>query len=186
MSRADLSDYVTVAERLQRFMEKYPEGSLSFEVMDWRDLPSHGLVVIGRAMAHRTPDDPSPGVGWAMEFVPGKTNFTKGSEIQNLETSAWGRAIAALGIEVQRGIASRDEVRAAQARGGDYDQPPQAATQSDAPPATESDQVGDRLMNLIAGARTRGELQGLVDTINAQPDPTPYQAAVREKWNKVR
>ena len=180
MSRADLSGYVTVAERVQRFMEKYPDGSLSFEVVDWRDLPQHGLVVIGRAMAHRTPDDPSPGVGWAMEFVPGRTNFTKGSEIQNLETSAWGRAIAALGIEVQRGIASRDEVRAAQARSGDWTEP---VTQSDMPPVAESD---DPLMAQIAAARTRADLTALVDTISAQADPTPYQAAARVRWGKVR
>ena len=39
------------------------------------------------------------------------TPYTRNSEIENAETSAWGRAIAACGIEVRRGIASADEVR---------------------------------------------------------------------------
>lgn len=42
--------------------------------------------------------------------IPGATNFTRGSEIENCETSAWGRAIAALGFEVKRGVASKQEV----------------------------------------------------------------------------
>jgi hypothetical protein len=173
MSKVDLDRYVTVAERVQKFSEKYPTGSLSFEVVEWRDLPTHGMVVIGRAFAHREPGDPSPGVGWAMEFVPGRTNFTKGSEVQNLETSAWGRAIAALGIEVQRGIASREEMRAAQGR---QDAPPF----NPAPGTPEAD-----LLALIRGAQTRDELTALVDTVKAQPDPEPLQAAARKRWGEV-
>lgn len=68
----------------------------------------HFLVYI--AQAFRTPDDPAPAEGTAWEPVPGKTNFTRDSEAMNAETSAWGRAIAALGFEVKRGIASRQEV----------------------------------------------------------------------------
>jgi len=186
MSRADLSNYVTVAERVQRFNQQYPEGSLSFEVVDWRELPSHGLVVIGRAMAHRVPGDPSPGVGWAMEFVPGRTNFTKGSEIQNLETSAWGRAIAALGIAVDRGIASRDEVRAAQARQAAFEGAPEPVTERDAPPVTQSEPITDGLMAEILAAKSKADLQSLADTINAQPDPEPYREAARNRWGRVR
>lgn len=110
------SDYVSVAERLQEFLDKYPEGSLQFEVVEYRTFPEPvGAVVIGKATAFRVPGDPSPGVGWAQESVPGKTNFTRHSEIQNLETSAWGRAMAALGIATKKGIASREEVRRARA-----------------------------------------------------------------------
>jgi hypothetical protein len=48
--------------------------------------------------------------GWAWERVPAR-GFAKGAEMMTLETSAWGRAIAALGIAVTKGIASREEVQ---------------------------------------------------------------------------
>ena len=47
----------------------------------------------------------------AFEPIPGKTSYTKDSEVMNAETSAWGRAIVALGFETKK-IASADEVRA--------------------------------------------------------------------------
>ena len=72
--------------------------------------------VIGRAYAYRTPDDQRPGVGTAWEIVPGTTPFTRGSEIQNLETSAWGRAIGALGIGIDASIATLDEIQHAKER----------------------------------------------------------------------
>ncbi len=52
-----------------------------------------------------------PGQGTAWEPVPGPTPFTRDSELQNAETSAWGRAIAALGFKVKDGIASAEDVR---------------------------------------------------------------------------
>jgi hypothetical protein len=108
-------DYVEVAERLQEFLTKYPDGSLQFEVVEWREVGDQ-LIAIGRAWAYRTPDDPRPGVGWAQELVPGRTQFTRGSEVMNLETSAWGRAMAALGIATRKGIATGHEVRMARSR----------------------------------------------------------------------
>jgi hypothetical protein len=43
---------------------------------------------------------------------PGRTPYTKGSELQNAETSAWGRAIVAVGAaDTKKGIASSEEVR---------------------------------------------------------------------------
>ena len=83
-----------------------------------------------RAEAYRTSDDPRPGVGYASEPYPGTSNFTRDSEIMNAETSAWGRAIAALGIAVHRGIASAQEVRAAQ-RGTDVPKVTRVATTED-------------------------------------------------------
>jgi hypothetical protein len=69
-----------------------------------------------KAYAYRTADDPRPGVGHAWESYPGSTAFTRTSELMVGETSAWGRALAALGIAVSKSIASKNEVRAAEAR----------------------------------------------------------------------
>lgn len=109
----DLSDYVDVAERIRIAKEVYPELSLqsewTYEVFDGQ------TYIIVKAFAYRTADDSRPGVGTAWEVFPGKTPYTKGSELMVGETSAWGRALAALGIEVRK-VASKQEVQAAQLR----------------------------------------------------------------------
>jgi hypothetical protein len=98
-------DYVDVAERIRQFKELYPDGSLQTIEVEWLD----GLV-IAKAAAYRTPDDERPGIGMASEPVPGKTPYTRDSELMNAETSAWGRAIVAVGIPTKR-IASSNEVQ---------------------------------------------------------------------------
>ena len=120
-------DYIEVSERIQKFYEECPDGSLQGS---WEWLDDAHNVIVYRAEAYRTSDDPRPGVGYASEPYPGITNFTRNSEIMNAETSAWGRAIASLGIAVHRGIASAQEVRAAQ-RGTDVPKVTRAATTED-------------------------------------------------------
>lgn len=104
-------DYIDVAERIVEFRTKHPEGSLQQVALDFREVAG-GWWVVYTAAAYRTPEDPRPGIGTAWEPVPGKTNFTRDSELQNAETAAWGRAIvAALAADTKRGIASAEEVR---------------------------------------------------------------------------
>lgn len=111
-----LENYVDVPHRIKLFYEKYPEGSLAMDP----DLQFHTVgdqvIVIGRAFAFRHPNDDKPGIGTAQEYLPGKTNFTRGSEIQNLETSCWGRAIGSLGIGIDKSVATREEVELAMER----------------------------------------------------------------------
>ena len=110
----DLEGYTTVQERLAEFYLKFPEGSIQFEYMGVLD--GAPQMMWGIARAYRTPDDVRPGVGTAAELIEGKTPYTKGSEMQNLETSAWGRCIAALGLGLSKGIASKQEVQSAKDR----------------------------------------------------------------------
>lgn len=110
----DLKDYIDVKQRIKLFFERYPDGSIQFEYKGTLD--SNPDMIWGIARAYRTPTDERPGVGTACELAIGKTSFTRGSELMNLETSAWGRSLAALNIGLEHGIASRQEVSAAQAR----------------------------------------------------------------------
>jgi hypothetical protein len=114
-NQPNLDDYIEVNERIIAFYEKYPEGSLQgeWEVTKLGDQQ----VIVYTAKAYRKPLDHKPCIGTASEPIPGKTPYTKDSELMNCETSAWGRALAALGFEVKRGIASRNEVAAR--NGGD-------------------------------------------------------------------
>ena len=112
----NMDGYIQVSDRIKLFYARYPEGSLQMGTPTFIDIGDKKWAM-GRAYAYRTPEDPRPGVGTAWEIVPGTTNFTRGSEIQNLETSAWGRAIGSLGIGIDTSIATLDEVQQAKERG---------------------------------------------------------------------
>jgi hypothetical protein len=108
MSGPDLSDYIEVPDRIKDFKTKFPDGSLQ---------GAHKIVECGGktfieyvAYAYRTPDDLRPGRGTTWEPFPGTTPYTKNSEIENAETSAWGRALVAIGF-VGKKVASATEVR---------------------------------------------------------------------------
>lgn len=131
-------DYQTVADRIRIFREKYPSGSLRpADVSN----PLTVVSVAGKeyvavvAAAYRTPDDPAPGVGMAWEEVPGTSEYTRGSELMNAETSAWGRAIIAVLAADSRKIASAEEVARGRARnsGSEYKEPTQRATEPAGP-----------------------------------------------------
>lgn len=117
----NMQDYVDVKERITLFYTKYPEGSIQFEYKG--TLESNPDMIWGIAYAYRTADDTRPGIGTAAELAVGKTTFTRGSELMNLETSAWGRAIGALGIGLGKSVATKQEVQAAQARQEPSDDP---------------------------------------------------------------
>ena len=108
----DLSGYVDVADRIASFHETFPDGSLQSDLV----LMQEPFGWLCTAYAYRTADDSKPGVGHAFEQIPGKTPYTKDSEAMNAETSAWGRAIVALGFKTQT-IASRQEVAARENNG---------------------------------------------------------------------
>lgn len=132
----NLDGYVEVKDRIKAFYEKYPDGRIQSEVIPGLSVIQEVLVdevekrnddgttttkqvpygvgyVAVKAYAYRTPDDPLPATGMSGMFLPGTTPYTRGSELENAETSAWGRALANLDILNDRGIASKDEVRKA-------------------------------------------------------------------------
>lgn len=120
-----LGDYVEVKDRIKLFYAAHPEGALVTDRAEfWLDVDPPRVVV--KALAYRTPDDPHPGVGWSWLIVPGKTPYTNGSELENAETSAWGRAIGALGIGIDKSIASRNEI---DAKAGNDEPPPPPSVQ---------------------------------------------------------
>lgn len=109
--------YIDVAARIAEFYDKYPDGSLQMDPPEWVTVDGSTFIQ-ARGYAYRTPDDQRPGVGHAWEIVPGKTPYTRGSELMNLETSVWGRCLASLGIATRQGIATTEEIASAQARQG--------------------------------------------------------------------
>jgi hypothetical protein len=104
-----LKNYIEVKDRIQMFYDKYPEGLLSFDYRGIIELNGE-TYIYGKAFAYPVRGELYHAAGWAWERVPAK-GFARGAEMMTLETSAWGRAIAALGIAVSKGIASREEVQ---------------------------------------------------------------------------
>lgn len=107
-----LDGYVEVKDRIAMFYAAHPDGRLVTDEVRATDEPDGVPRVWVKALAYRTADDPHPGVGWSWMLLPGTTPYTRGSELENTETSAWGRAIGSLGIGIDKGIASRQEVMA--------------------------------------------------------------------------
>lgn len=129
--------YVDVATRIAEFYKRYPEGSLQMDPIEWIDIDGQRFIM-ARAYAYRTPDDARPGMGHAWEPVPGRTPYTRGSEVMVLETSAWGRAIASLGIATREGIASAQEVQGAEGRRQAYSEGPARSGPASRPSAREA------------------------------------------------
>ena len=162
----DLSEYVDVAERVRLFLEKYPEGSLQSEV----EFNNGGVLC--QARAYRAPTDERPGVGHAFEPIPGKTPYTKDSEVMNAETSAWGRAIVSCGISSKK-IASADEVRNRQGNGTDLTTPPE-----DAKPSEYVVHFGKN-RGVLLGALTAAQLRWYANEWVVQDTPSDYDLRLK-------
>lgn len=106
----DMTNYVTVAERMTAAFERWPDMRVQESLPQVREIDGQTVVEV-TVMIYRTPDDPLPGIGSAWEPFPGTTPFTRGSEMMNASTSAIGRVLAAMGVGAQRSLASADEVR---------------------------------------------------------------------------
>ncbi|HEY9373170.1 hypothetical protein [Streptomyces sp.] len=109
------SNYNEVAARIVEARKKYPDGVLQpFDPAAPYRIETIGekAFIVYTAAFYRTPDDQRPGIGVAWEPFPGKTNFTRDSELMNAETSAWGRAlVAAFAADTKKGIATSLDVR---------------------------------------------------------------------------
>ena len=121
----DLSGYVTVVDRLRAALEAFPDLRIverSAELVTWAD----DLRLLCTVEVRRTVDDPVPVVASAAEVYPGRTPYTRGSELMNGMTSAVGRALGYMGFGLAAGLASADEVAVAR-NAGAHDHRPAAA-----------------------------------------------------------
>lgn len=106
----DLSNYTTVNERILQFHDRYPNGVISTHPAKIVELAQHAFISV-IAEVYMTPDAP-PVLAEAWETFPGKTPYTRDSEMMNAATSAIGRALMQLGIGIDKSGASREEVQA--------------------------------------------------------------------------
>jgi hypothetical protein len=202
-----MQDYVTVAERIEKFYERYPEGRILTTIVEHD--AERGFILM-RAEVYRHPDDAQPSAsGHAYEYRDAGY-VQKTSYIEVGETSAVGRALALCGFEVKRGIASREEMekqaRMAQSvRPPEREKappaaprPPEAAAKIDKPPTPEkaiapekstaadrasTDGLKEEILNLLESLKPqdrRAQRQLLVELTGKQTrEELTYQEALQ-------
>lgn len=100
-------DYIDVAERLRAWYEAYPNARIETEIVS---LNEKNVVVKAWAYRGEAADEKPAGTGHASMAIPGSTPYTRGSELENTETSAVGRALVMAGLPSKK-VASGDEIR---------------------------------------------------------------------------
>jgi hypothetical protein len=107
MPRFDPSDYVQVNERLELFRKEHPDWGLMSYLLHQDD----SRVIVRAVVTNDLGREVASGLA---EEVRDSSPVNKTSAVENCETSAWGRALANLGYEVKRSIASREEMEKVQ------------------------------------------------------------------------
>jgi hypothetical protein len=101
----NLEEYTTVRERIQLFWEKYPNGRLFTEILDWSD-----KRFIVKASVYADRGDAFPiATGLANEIV-GSSNVNRDFALENCSTSSLGIAIGNAGLGIDKQKASRTEM----------------------------------------------------------------------------
>ena len=109
----NLDNYVDVATRLKLALEKWPNLRVSergHEIATFGD----STVLICSVCVWRDETDEHPTIASASEPLPGRTPYTRNSELMVGMTSALGRALGYMGVGINSSIASRNEVEARQ------------------------------------------------------------------------
>jgi hypothetical protein len=169
-----LKDYVEVNVRIEKFYQKYPNGRIITEILSWEN----GTVVM-KATTFRQQEDAVPSsTGHAYE-KEGSTYINKTSALENCETSAVGRALAMLGFEIKKSVASKEEVANAKLNQGETQAPinkaqapvnkPQAPTKTQSVECLTKDeqkQLGETFLKMGFNKENRQDaIQLVIDTV---------------------
>ena len=114
----NLDNYVDVATRLKMALEKWPNLRVTESGYEIAQFGAE-TVLICRVTVWRDVDDEYPVIASASEPLPGRTPYTRNSELMVGMTSALGRALGYMGVGINSSIASRNEVEARQDQHGE-------------------------------------------------------------------
>jgi hypothetical protein len=138
--RFNPDEYITVHERIEKFYSKWPQGRILTSIVEHN--AETGFVLV-RAEVYRDPEDTLPAATGHAYELRSAGHVQQGSYVEVGETSAVGRALALLGFEVRRGVASREEVERGSRKAQATKQPERPAPPTEkpaekpAPPASE-------------------------------------------------
>lgn len=109
--KKSLEDYVDVNERIEKFWSLYPDGRIETEIVTIKE----GLIIM-RAHVYKSIEHERPSASGTAYEREGSNFINETSALENCETSAVGRALAMMGFEIKRGIASRQEIEIAKGK----------------------------------------------------------------------
>ena len=112
----NLDNYVDVPTLLNLALKKYPDLRIQETAREVLEMPDKSCFIRCTVTVWRDQTDPIPAIASACEIYPGRTPYTKMSENEVGYTSALGRALGYMGFGINKSIASRDEIEAAQSR----------------------------------------------------------------------
>lgn len=184
-----LQNYETVAQRLERFWTDHPSGKVLTELIE-----AGSNYWIFKATIYKKNDDANPiSTGHAHEVI-GASQINKTSALEVCETSAVGRALALAGYHGSQ-IASAEEITRAKQRQAEPAPEPRPVTRIDTrEPDTDTTQPSNvktigtkKYIDLIANAKTVGELMAAAETIANNKELAEYQKDVlRGVWAEKR
>jgi hypothetical protein len=105
--RFNPEEYITVHERIEKFYARFPQGRIITAIIEH---DSETGFILMRAEVYRDPEDALPAATGHAYELQSAGHVQQGSYVEVCETSSVGRALALLGFEVRRGIASREEM----------------------------------------------------------------------------
>lgn len=178
----NLDGYITVAERLSRALDKWPELRVT-------EAPPR-IITIGDSTyievtttIWRSPDDPMPTQASCWEPWPGKTPFTRDSEQPNASTSALGRCLGLMGVAVDKALATADEV---ENRKADDAMPPVKVAKVGSRAKTGVSKAAQAAFDRAGGADTGEGVSAVLDafpgaTEKRRQEPTPKMVGFYKK-----
>lgn len=109
----DLSNYVDVATRIKMLYELHPHSTIYCNTPQIVEIAGHSFIEVTARVEIPATETVNARIAQASawEPFPGKTTYTKDSEMMNAETSAVGRAIGLLGIGLTGSMATANEVQ---------------------------------------------------------------------------
>lgn len=134
-------EYVLVNDRIKAFRENFPQYSLTSEIVELTD---KRVVMVAKII---NPDGVVVATGHAYEDANGSF-INKTSYIENCETSAWGRALANLGVGIDGSMCSADELANALINQQNQPQPSQEQ------PKQQGGQINEKQMQKIQSILT--------------------------------
>lgn len=179
--RFNPDEYITVSERIEKFYAKFPQGRILTSIVEHS--AETGFILI-RAEVYRDPEDVLPAATGHAYELRSAGHVQAGSYVEVCETSSVGRALALLGFEVRRGVASREEVirgakkqqAAAAPPAPAPSQPPAARPERPAAPPRETEAAAPAL------AASPEAAPDLDSQILRAAEELGYDAAKVRKW----
>lgn len=149
--------YAEVAQRIKAFRKLYPEGTIETEILKFDE-----KMCLMKAIV-KDKDGKILGIGHALE-EKNSSFINSTSYLENAETSAIGRALGVLGIGIDAGLASYEEVKNAEK------QRVEASTQQNEKNASvetsaSQKKASEKQINLITNLYTQEEIDKMISRI---------------------